>query len=153
MMSENTSLWRYPSPYTQPWHIKKHDIDHYQHVNNVAYLRNLESLAWAHSNALGLYFDDYKALNRGMVIQRHELDYKHPVHEGNTLTCGTWITHYDGKLTLQREFQFVCPTRGVTVFEAKTFFVCVSIATGQPKRMPEKFKTIYGNACIKRNDE
>ena len=147
-MSSTTLNWMLDNPYVQHWHIDETHIDHYQHVNNVAYLSQLESLAWAHSNALGLQFADYQALNRGMVIKRHELNYHLPTHLGDTLECATWIVFCDRKLTLKRQFQFICPKRNKPVFDALTTFVCVSLDTGTPKRMPKQFVDIYGEACI-----
>ena len=67
-MSHTNLNWVLENPYVQQWHIDETHIDHYQHVNNVAYLSQVENLAWAHSNSLGLHFADYQALNRGMVI-------------------------------------------------------------------------------------
>ena len=109
-MSEPVISWMYPQPFVQQWQIDETHIDHYQHVNNVAYLSQLESLAWAHSNALGLQFADYQSLNRGMVIKRHELNYHLPTHLGDTLACATWIVFCDFKLTLKR------PRRGRFAF-------------------------------------
>ena len=146
-MSTPTLNWMLDAPYVQQWHIDETHIDHYQHVNNVAYLSQLESLAWAHSNALGLQFADYQSLNRGMVIKRHELNYHVPTHLGDALECATWIVHCDSKLTLKRQFQFICPKRNKTVFDAITTFVCVSLDTGAPKRMPKQFVDVYGKAC------
>jgi len=147
-LSNQPLNWMLDSPYVQQWHIDETHIDHYQHVNNVAYLSQLESLAWAHSNALGLQFADYQALNRGMVIKRHELNYHLPTHLGDTLECATWIVFCDSKLTLKRQFQFICPKRNKTVFDAITTFVCVSLDTGAPKRMPQRFVDVYGKACL-----
>ncbi|NDV91929.1 acyl-CoA thioesterase [Alteromonas sp. 345S023] len=138
----------YPHPFVQDWHIDQVHIDHYKHVNNVAYLTEVESLAWAHSNALGLQFADYQALNRAMVIKRHELNYHLPVHLGDTLKCATWIVECDNKLTLKRQFQFICPTRNKAVFDALTTFVCVSLDTGAPRRLPPQFIDVYGNARV-----
>jgi acyl-CoA thioester hydrolase len=140
--------WMHDAPFIEQWHIDETHIDHYQHVNNVAYLTQLEKLAWAHSNALGLHFSDYRSLNRGMVIKRHELNYHLPTHLGDSLYCATWIVHCDSKLTLKRQFQFICPKRMKTVFDAVTTFVCVSLDTGAPKRMPAQFTEAYGKACI-----
>lgn len=147
-MSNPTFNWMLDNPYVQQWHIDETHIDHYQHVNNAAYLSQLESLAWAHSNALGLQFADYQALNRGMVIKRHELNYHLPTHLGDKLECATWIVHCDSKLTLKRQFQFICPKRNKTVFDAMTTFVCVSLDTGAPKRMPKQFVDVYGKASL-----
>lgn len=152
-VKERAIDWMYDTPFTQHWHIDATHIDHYNHVNNVAYLAQLEKVAWAHSNALGLTFSDYQSLNRGMVIKRHELNYHLPVHLNDTIQCATWIVKCDNKLTLSRQFQFVCPIRRKTVFDALTHFVCVSLDTGVPKRMPSQFIAAYGEACIESSQE
>lgn len=144
----NTALWNHADPFTTDWKIGPTDIDHYGHVNNVAYLTQLEKTAWAHTNALGLTLDDYRELDRAMVIKRHELNYLQACHEGDTLVCATWIVHCDSRLTLAREFQFVCPRREKSVFTATTQFVCTSLTSGAPKRMPPIFCQVYGNAGI-----
>ncbi|MBU3023315.1 thioesterase family protein [Aestuariibacter sp. A3R04] len=138
--------WRRPNPFVDLWCIARQEIDHYRHVNNVAYLSRVESLAWKHSNHLGLHFADYQQAGKGMVIRRHELDYLLPAHLGDTLACATWITGCHKSLTLTREFQFVCIQRLKTVFSAHTQFVCVSLESGTPTRMPATFKEIYGKA-------
>lgn len=145
---ENTSSWMLPSPFVQSWRIELQHIDHYEHVNNVSYLSQLESLAWAHSNHLGLRFADYQHIGKGMVIRRHELDYLQPSHLGDELLCATWIRNCDGRITLTRQFQFICPRRNKTVFEAKTQFVCVNMQTGSPTRMPALFRDIYTPAVV-----
>lgn len=144
----DTIEWDLPEPFILPWHIALEHIDHYQHVNNVAYLMQVEQLAWAHSNALGLSFADYQACDRAMVIRRHELDYILPSHKDDLLQCATWIAGCDGKLTLTRQFQFVCERRNTTVFRAKTTFVCTSLTTGKPRRMPPAFIEHYVNAVV-----
>ena len=140
--------WKHSTPYVERWTIDETHIDHYQHVNNVAYLTRLEQLAWAHSHSLGLNFENYREADRGMVIRKHELNYLLPSHLGDELYCATWITECDNVVTLKREFQFICPRRNKPVFEAETQFICVSISTGAPKRMPPLFRDIYGSACI-----
>lgn len=140
--------WLHPEPYITEWKIDHSHIDHYNHVNNVAYISRLEALAWEHSNHLGLHFSDYQALDRGMVIQRHNVKYHKPAFEHDTLACATWIAHCDQRLNLVRHFQFICTKHQHTVFTATTHFVCVALSTGMPKRMPESFKNAYGNASI-----
>ena len=140
--------WLHPKPYAVDWTISAAHIDHYGHVNNQAYLAQVEALAWSHTNALGLSFTDYQRLDRAMVIRRHELDYHLACHEGDTLKCATWITSCDNRLTLTRDFQFICERRQKSVFTAKTRFICTALSTGMPKRLPREFIDIYGNACV-----
>lgn len=140
--------WRYASPFVFDWHIDDGVIDHYGHVNNVAYISKIEELAWAHSNALGLTIEQYQAIDRGMAIKRHEVDYLLPCHDQQTIACATWIVACDKRLSLAREFEFICRQRQRVVFAARTEFVCIALSSGAPKRMPDIFKNTYGPAVV-----
>lgn len=142
--------WLYPEPFISQWQIDATHIDHYQHTNNIAYLARLELLAWEHSKLLGLTFADYESLDRAMVITQHELNYHLPSHLGDTLACATWIVSCDEKFRLCREFQYISLESERTIFTAKTHFVCVSLKTGMPKKMPVAFKNIYGHVALAR---
>jgi acyl-CoA thioester hydrolase len=137
--------WQRNLPFVSTWHIQEQHIDHYEHVNNVAYVSQLETLAWQHSNYLGLNMHKYKQLDRG--IQQHILNYQIASHLHDEIACATWIVACDNKLRLSREFQFISLRTQKTVFTAKTHFICVSLSTGAPKKMPNEFVEIYGNAA------
>lgn len=141
--------WLHPHPFMATWTVDASHIDHYQHTNNIAYLARLEKLAWEHSNHLGLSFQNYQDLDRAMVITQHALNYHLPTHLNDTLICATWIISCDKKCRLTRQFQYINPGTGKTVFSAQTHFVCVSLGSGAPKKMPSIFQDIYGSACIK----
>lgn len=143
------SLWQLPNPHVVEWQIQASDIDHYDHVNNVAYVARLEQVAWSHSNALGLDFKAYKKLDRGMAISRHEIDYLAASLLNEQLLCATWIVECDRKLKLARQFQFIRQSDLKTVLRARTEFVCIALSSGKPKRMPDRFIEVYYKALIK----
>lgn len=145
--------WQRTQPFVSTWHIQQEHIDHYDHVNNVAYVSQLEALAWQHSNYLGLSMQEYKTLDRGMVIQQHVLNYQLASHLGDEIACATWIVTCDKKFRLSREFQFISMRSQKTVFTAQTHFVCVSLKTGSPKKMPAEFIDIYGKAASLHQDD
>lgn len=148
-MRRSTSYdWQFDNPHILTWRVDKSQIDHYNHVNNVAYVSKLEQVAWSHSNHLGLTIEEYQSLDRGMAISRHEIDYLSAALLDDTLLCATWIVECDHKLKLARRFQFVRESDGKTMLQAKTEFVCIALSTGRPKRMPERFVDIYGAAKI-----
>ncbi|MBT1450965.1 thioesterase family protein [Glaciecola sp. XM2] len=140
--------WKYAHPFIMLWNIHKDDIDHYKHANNTAYVKQLEKLAWAHSNHLGLSFSDYEEHDRAMVIQHHSLYYLAPSFEEEAIACATWITKCDKRFRLQREFQFISTTSHKTIFAATTDFVCVKLSSGTPKPMPQAFIDVYGAHVI-----
>ncbi|MCV2883090.1 acyl-CoA thioesterase [Aestuariibacter sp. AA17] len=129
-----------------PWTVTEPEIDHYQHVNNAEYVKQLERVAWSHSNSLGLTLEMYRECDRAMAIRRHEIDYLASAYLGDELLCATWIVTCDKKLKLTRQFQIIRKTDGLTILKASTQFVCIAMSTGKPKKMPTLFADIYGKA-------
>jgi len=140
--------WDLSTPFTITIVVDAAAIDHYGHVNNAEYLRWVEQASWAHSRSLGLSLDDYRALDRGMVVHRHELDYLAPAFAGDNLRLATWIVACDGRLTLTRRFQLIRPGDGATLLRARTRFACVALSSGRPRRLPDAFRDTYGGALV-----
>lgn len=148
MINENHShKWLLPRPHIIDWQIQTTDIDHYHHVNNVAYVAQLEKVSWSHSNALGLDIQTYQHLDRGMAISKHTIDYHAAAVLGDKLLCATWIIECDSRLKLSRQFQFIRDRDEMTLLTARTDFVCIALSSGKPKRMPREFSAIYSPAC------
>lgn len=124
------------------------DIDGLNHTNNTVYVKWCEKVAWAHSCALGLDLDCYQRLNRAMAINHAQYHYLKASHEGQELGLATWITEWDKKLTMKRQFQIVRLEDEVTLLRAKVDFVCIDIASGRPRRLPPEFIDGYGPAIL-----
>ncbi len=135
--------WDYPDPFTLHERPQPQDIDELNHTNNAVYVQWCERIGWAHSNALGLGIADYHRLDRAMVIRKAEYDYLLPSLLGQDLTLGTWITGSDGKLTMERRFQFIRAQDGATLLRGRWDLVCVDISSGRPRRLPDEFRSIY----------
>jgi len=140
--------WLLPDPHVISWQIKSTHIDHYQHVNNVAYVAQLERVAWSHSNQLGLSIEEYQELDRGMAISKHIIDYLAAAHLGDEIFCATWIIECDRRLKLSRQFQFIRARDQLSLLRARTDFVCIALSSGKPKRMPARFIDVYGKAKV-----
>ncbi|SFC17868.1 acyl-CoA thioester hydrolase [Marinospirillum celere] len=140
--------WDLPDPFVIELKIPAEAIDHYGHVNNAEYLRFIEKVSWQHSQQLGLSLDDYRALDRAMVVVRHELDYQAPAYEGDELEMATWIVDCDQRNSLVRRFQLQRCSDKKTLFRGKTYFACVALSSHRPRRLPEKFLQVYLPALI-----
>jgi acyl-CoA thioester hydrolase len=138
--------WDYPQPFLLALTPQTADIDGLNHTNNAVYIRWCEQIGWAHSESLGLALADYERLDRAMAIRRGEYDYVLPTFEGEALTLATWLTASDGKLTMERSFQLVRDSDGVTVLRGRWELVCIEMGSGKPKRMPAEFIDVYGAA-------
>lgn len=138
--------WAWPEPHVMPLTVDASQIDEFQHVNNAVYVQWMEDCAWQHSAALGLDFARYQALDRGMAVLRHEIDYLAAAFEGDELLLGTWLVRPQQRLKMQRFFQLMRPLDGALLLRARTTFVCMQLTTGQPRRMPEELLQGYGKA-------
>jgi acyl-CoA thioester hydrolase len=135
--------WDYPNPFTLPRVPLAADIDGLNHTNNAVYVRWCEQVGWAHSEALGLGLADYRRLDRAMAIRRGEYDYLLPTFEGEELTLATWLVAGDGKLAMERRFQLIRNSDGATVLRGRWDLVCIELASGRPRRMPQEFLDAY----------
>ncbi len=131
--------WDWPNPFVHTLHVEESDTDRLGHTNNVRYLSWMESVAWAHIEALGLGWEVKASLGRAMAIVRTEIDYLAATRTGNTLVLGTWITDSDYKYQSSRHFQFICQESKKTVVRGKMQFACISLKSGKLSRMPEAF--------------
>lgn len=152
MLGENNtadSPWDYPAPFTTAITPRADEIDGLNHTNNAVYVQWCETIAWSHSQSLGLGIAEYQQLDRAMVIRHGEYDYLLPSHLGDELVLGTWLTASDGKLTLERRFQLIRADDRTTILRGRWDLVCVELGSGRPRRMPEEFRAAYLTALAK----
>jgi acyl-CoA thioester hydrolase len=145
--------WDYPNPFIVDVVVKPDYIDDFQHTNNVVYLTWMAKVAWDHSQALGLDFDAYAKIGKGMVVRAHEMEYLASSHEGDKIAIATWITGNDGKLRLRRRFQMVNTATGKTLLRGRSDFVCIDIQSGRPTRMPKDFIESYALTATEPKDQ
>ena len=147
-MIDPADLWDHPQPHTLQARVTADAIDGLNHTNNVVYVKWCEQVAWAHSVALGLDLQRYRALDRAMVITHSEYDYLQASREGEEVMAATWIMDWDRKLTMTRRFQVIRLNDGVTLLRAGMRFACVELSSGRPRRMPSEFIAGYGPAVL-----
>jgi acyl-CoA thioester hydrolase len=141
-------VWDYPHAFALPVVPQGEDIDGLNHTNNAVYVRWCETVAWAHSEALGLSLADYRRLDRAMAIRRGEYDYLLPSVLDERLTLATWLIASDGKLTMERRFQLVRDRDQATIMRGRWNLVCIELSTGRARRMPAEFCQVYLAATV-----
>jgi len=144
-------IWDYPDPYILHTSVQAADIDGLKHTNNAVYVNWCQQAAWAHSVALGLDLERYRALDRAMVIRHSEFDYLRASRENDAIAVATWIVDWDRKLSIRRRFQVVRVTDGITLLRAAMRFVCIELSSGRPRRLPQEFIDGYGPAVVTKN--
>jgi acyl-CoA thioester hydrolase len=111
------------------------DMDAFQHVNNVVYLRYLEEarVDWMFNRAAEAGVPEFE--NFGTVVAKHEIEYKRPlVYRPEPVRVETWVTHLGvAKFTLAyevRDDESVYAT-------ASSVLVPFNLAEGCPRRLSE----------------
>jgi len=135
--------WDHPDPFVTAFKVGDADIDDFGHVNNAVYVRWINDGAWAHSRSLGLDFNSYRALDAGVVVIRHEIDYVSSAMPGETALVATWVSSNDRRLRLSRRFQICDEASGRTLARAQTKFAIIALSSGRPRRMPPEFADGY----------
>ncbi len=136
------------TPFTMAISPSADEIDGLNHTNNAVYVQWCETIAWAHSKAIGLELADYRRLDRGMAIRRANYEYLLPSSHGDALTLATWLAGSDGKLTLERRFELVRANDRATVLRGVWELVCIELSSGRARRMPREFLEVYLPAII-----
>lgn len=144
--------WGYPDPFTLNVTVMPHDIDELGHTNNAVYVKWCEQCAWAHSNALGMDIERYRALDRAMAIRRSKYDYERATVAGDCLVIGTWIIDWDGKTGMRREFEIYRERDGALILRGAMEFLCIEMSSGKIRRMPAEFISGYGAAVLGARD-
>ena len=140
--------WDYPQPYLRRSTVAAADIDALGHTNNTVYVRWCEEVAWAHSAALGLDLDSYRALDRAMAVVEGHYRYLQASYLDDEIDSATWILNWDRRLTMTRHFQLRRVGDGRTLLRARVRFACIEISSGRPRRLPAQFIDGYGPAIL-----
>ena len=119
------------------------DIDELGHVSNLVYLRWVQDVALAHTQALGWDFARYRALGAVFMVRRHEIDYVAQVTLGQALCAETWIDSWRlascvRKTEIRRD--------GAVVARAATTWAMIGFASGRPQRIPDELIALFGAA-------
>ncbi len=111
--------------------VSLEDIDTLQHVNNLVYVKWMDTIATTHwsfltkENPLPQYV---------WVVMRHEIDYLKQATLGDEIIVKTWIGETKG-ITSDRYMEFY--KKDVLLVKAKTTWAMLDSKTYKPKRIRE----------------
>lgn len=136
-----------PEPRVSPTFVQElvaapADIDELAHVSNVAYVRWIQDVAKAHSEAVGFDHAAYVALGAVFVVRRHEIEYLAQAFEGERVRLETFIASFSAASSI-RKTRVVRTSDGREVARATTLWALVSIGSGRPTRIPESIQVAF----------
>jgi acyl-CoA thioester hydrolase len=107
-------------------------IDVMGHVNNAVWVQWMEALATAHWEAVAL--PEHQAAY-AWVVNRHEIDYRGNIQEGESVTAETFIPDGPSGAKFDRRVDFRNQA-GKVIVSARTTWVMIDRATGRIMRVP-----------------
>jgi len=120
--------------------VRPEEIDEHGHVNNVNYLRWMQTAGVAHSAAEGWPTERYLQDRLGWVARRHTIEYLQPAFDGEEILIRTWIADFK-KITSTRRYRML---RGETVIAvAETEWAFISLVTRRPTRIPPELAASF----------
>jgi acyl-CoA thioester hydrolase len=114
------------------------------HVNNLAYLKWMQTAAMAHSAAQGWPAEAYQKLGAGWVVRSHQIEYLRPAFPQDEITVRTWVAEFK-KVTSLRRYEIV---RGageseIVLAKAATDWAFIHFATHQLRRIPPEVSNAF----------
>lgn len=118
------------------------EIDDLGHVSNIAYVRWVQDVARAHSEALGFGVAAYRDLGVIFVVRRHEIEYLRPAYAGDRIVLRTWIDSWKAATSVRMTSIMRMAQQGegeieIELARARTLWALVSTDTGRPRRIPD----------------
>ncbi len=118
------------------------DIDQLGHASNIEYVRWIQDVAVAHSDAVGLDHAAYVNMGAVFVVVRHEVDYLRPLLRGDRLEVRTWIdSQQAAKCKRATEIRRV--EDQVVVARAMTTWGFIDVARQRPTRIPPAVREAF----------
>jgi acyl-CoA thioester hydrolase len=131
-----------PAIYSHPHVVAPEEIDDLGHVNNLHYLKWMQTAAVAHSAAQGWPPERYRAIASGWVVRSHRIEYRQPAFVGEELVIRTWVSDFR-KVTSLRKYQVFRPMDGTVLAVAETDWAFLGLKPYVPRRIPSELAEAF----------
>ena len=124
--------------------VQDDEIDPQGHVNNLEYLKWMQTAAVDHSAAQGWPGKRYREIGGGWVARKHTIEYLQPAFAGEKIIVRTWVAGFR-KVSSLRKYRVVRPTADTdgdgneaeTVLAvAETLWAFIGLQRHVPRRIP-----------------
>ena len=118
-------------------HVHDDEIDVLGHVNNLAYLKWMQSAAVAHSTACGWTTERYLRSGGGWVVRSHKIEYFSSALPDDRIAVLTWIAGFK-KVTSLRRYRIIRDSDRTVLAEAETNWAFIGFEHRVPRRIPQE---------------
>ncbi|MGB3294714.1 MAG: acyl-CoA thioesterase [Phormidesmis sp.] len=109
-------------------------IDENGHLNNVEYVRWMQTAAIAHAHHTPCARET-SAVGATWIVRTHRIEYLRPAFEGEQIAILTWISSI-GKVRSQRQYKFFRVTDQAVLANCETDWVFIDSQKGTPLAIP-----------------
>lgn len=117
--------------------VRDDEIDALGHVNNLAYLKWMQSAAVAHSTACGWTTQRYLESGAGWVVRSHKIEYRNSALAEDRIAVRTWVVAFK-KVTSLRRYQIVRCSDEAILAEAETNWAFIGFEHRVPRRISQE---------------
>ncbi len=114
-------------------------LDDNGHVNNVEYVRWMQSAAISHSDAVGCT-EATQADGASWFVRSHHIEYLRPAQFGDTVAIRTWVEDVKRASSARRYEMF---RNDELLARGSTDWVYVDGGSGRPRSIPEPIRTMF----------
>ncbi len=128
-----------PIPFQKLIEVENDVIDHFNHVNNLVYIKWVLEISKEHWNAVS----PKEIRNKfGWMILKHEVDYRKQAKLNDKLLLKTWIDEYSTATSI-RKTTIVNSKTDQLIFESKAKWCFVNLSTRKPSRLSNDIVNPY----------
>lgn len=122
--------------------ITADEIDIHGHVNNLQYLKWMQTAAVAHSAAQGWPTKRYMDIGAGWMVKSHQIEYLCPAFEGQSIIVRTWVANFR-KIQSLRKYKVIRLSDDEVLAQAETNWVFFGLEHRVPRRVPEELRDAF----------
>ena len=113
-------------------------------MNNLEYLKWMQTAALAHSAAQGWPGERYRKLGGGWVARKHVIEYLQPAFAGQQIVVRTWVCDFR-KITSLRKYKIIRPEaeEDITLVVAETQWAFIGLDRHVPRRIPPEVASAF----------
>jgi acyl-CoA thioester hydrolase len=131
-----------PAIYDHSHRVTPDEIDGLGHVNNLHYLKWMQTAAVAHSTAQGWPAERYRRMGTAWVVRTHHVDYLQPAFAGDELIIRTWIADFR-KVTSLRKYKIVRSGDGTLLACGETNWAFLGLEPYALRRIPPELSSAF----------
>ncbi|MEK7323931.1 MAG: thioesterase family protein, partial [Chloroflexota bacterium] len=117
--------------------VQWREIDSAGHVNNAIYMDYVSDCGMEIAATYGWPVARMQAAGFGIVVRRHQIEYRESAVEGDELEVATWVSALK-RATGIRHYTISRVRDGALLVQVHSLCVWVNLATGQPVRVPSE---------------